>query len=113
MTKTHSRPIEAQGCSTMILSRDLYVAILTDAASGAVSRPLPSDARLKTDITPVGTSPAGHAIYTYRYKGHPDTFRGVMAQEVLKATPEAVVTTDAGYLAVDYSQIDVDFRVIN
>ena len=67
-----------------------------------------SDIKLKTDIAEIGTSPSGLTIYSYRYLGHDALFSGVMAQEVLNHTPEAVVALPGGFLAVDYGQIDVE-----
>jgi hypothetical protein len=62
-----------------------------------------SDVRLKTDIQKVGEKD-GHNVYSYRYKGEPQTHVGVMAQEVLMKKPEAVHDI-GGLLAVDYSKL--------
>lgn len=62
-----------------------------------------SDVRLKEDIRRVGTTDGGTPIYTYRYKGHPLTHMGVMAQEV--TDPGAVVEIGGGFLGVDYSKV--------
>lgn len=70
-----------------------------------------SDIRLKTDITPIGTSPSGIPIYTFKYKGEKEVYQGVMAQELAKINPDAVVEVN-GYYAVDYTQTDVDFRLV-
>ena len=35
-----------------------------------------------------------------------------MADEVIKIKPEAVYKMDNGYLGVDYSQIDVQYREV-
>lgn len=71
-----------------------------------------SDIRMKENIERVGTLPSGLAVYDFDYKpefkdvaGH-GRFRGVMAQEVLELSPEAVVVADNGYYAVDYSKIN-------
>jgi len=65
-----------------------------------------SDARLKTDIEPLGRVGANN-WYNYRYLwDEPGTVRrGVMAHEVMKTNPEAVSTHESGYLMVDYSQL--------
>lgn len=70
-----------------------------------------SDIRLKTDITSIGTSPSGIPIYTFKYKGEKEIYQGVMAQELAKINPDAVVEIN-GYYAVDYTQTDVDFRLV-
>lgn len=61
-----------------------------------------SDERAKTDIKPVGRTFDGRVVYTYRYKGHPATHMGIMAQE----NPDiAFMDKPSGYLKVDYSKI--------
>ena len=70
-----------------------------------------SDMYLKENIDLVSKSDNGINIYTFEYKDkkHGEgVYRGVMAQEV----PWASVKTDDGYLAVDYSKVDVDFERI-
>jgi hypothetical protein len=66
----------------------------------------PSDIRLKTDIEPAGER-NGLAWYTYRYVWDDvGTVRGgVMAQEVIKTHPDAVITHPLGFLMVDYSKL--------
>lgn len=64
-----------------------------------------SDIRLKEDIRRVGMTDDGLPVYTYRYKGQPETHMGVMAQEVEQVKPEAVLEHPSGYKMVDYSQI--------
>lgn len=63
-----------------------------------------SDARFKEDIKRVGTLDNGLGVYTYRYKGSPTFHMGVMAQEALGVSPEAVANIN-GILAVDYSKV--------
>lgn len=63
-----------------------------------------SDRRLKEDIERVGTLDNGLPVYSYRYKGSDQTEIGVMAQDVRKHDPSAVVRTASGYDAVDYNQ---------
>jgi len=60
-----------------------------------------SDRRLKDDITQVGTLFDGTPVYGYRYKGAPAYHIGLMAQDVEKTTPRAVIEIN-GYKAVDY-----------
>lgn len=62
-----------------------------------------SDARLKEDIEPVGELYDGQKVYSYRYKGHPATHIGLMAQEVERREPAAVVDI-GGYKAVNYKK---------
>lgn len=68
-----------------------------------------SDRRLKTDIKRIGTHDLGMGIYTYHYKDGYDLPTGlqvgVMAQEVEKVIPEAVIVTDSGFKAVNYAML--------
>lgn len=70
----------------------------------------PSDVRLKEDITPVGASDAGIPLYTFRYRNRPGLYRGVMAQDVLKTRPDAVVVDEDGFYKVDYAKLGIEFR---
>ena len=71
-----------------------------------------SDMRLKTNINQVGDLPNGLGIYTWDWtdeaveKGLANNMHiGVLAQEVEKIMPSAVVHTDSGYMAVKYNEI--------
>jgi hypothetical protein len=71
-----------------------------------------SDMRLKTNIKQVGDLPNGLGIYTWNWtdeavqKGLANNMHiGVLAQEVEKIMPSAVVHTDSGYMAVKYNEI--------
>lgn len=63
-----------------------------------------SDERMKEDIEPVGELNDGTSLFSYRYKGQPETHVGVMAQEVEKTQPEAVLNA-GGIKAVDYRKV--------
>ena len=71
-----------------------------------------SDRRLKTDIKKIGTSIKGYNIYRYKYLDQPEEYIGAMADEVFKKNPEAVYRMDNGYMGVDYSKIDIEFREV-
>ena len=74
-----------------------------------------SDANLKENIKKIGISEKGLAIYEFEYKNKnlgEGVFQGVMAQDLLDSNPEAVLSDDNGFLSVDYSLIDVDFKRI-
>lgn len=70
-----------------------------------------SDERLKTDIAPVGKLNDGQNVYSYRYKGDATPRIGLMAQEVRKHRPEAVVKHPSGFLMVDYDAATKGARV--
>jgi len=65
-----------------------------------------SDIRLKDNIELVGKSPSDINIYNFTYLNDPKVYQGVMAQEV----PWASVEHNSGYLMVDYSKVDVEFK---
>lgn len=77
------------------------------AIASAIAAALISDRRLKTDISPAGKSPKGYPWYKFRYIwDKPGIFReGVMAQDVLAAGGEGVVTHPLGFYMVDYSKV--------
>lgn len=62
-----------------------------------------SDERLKENIEPVGKMFDGTNVYRYNYKGDDVPRIGVMAQEVEKTRPDAVVEI-GGFKAVDYGK---------
>jgi hypothetical protein len=72
-----------------------------------------SDIRTKENIKQIAWLPNGLPVYTYEYKAefkdHPlaghGTHTGVMAHEVEAMYPNAVITLDNGYKAVDYGQL--------
>ena len=67
-----------------------------------------SDIRLKDDINLVGKSPSGINIYTFKYKGDDKKYQGVMAHQV----PHASFVDNDGYLRVDYTKLDVEFKEV-
>lgn len=68
-----------------------------------------SDARLKDDIA-FARIDRGFNIYTFRYRGHPSVYEGVLAQEVLARRPDAVIEDASGFLKVDYAALGLEMR---
>ena len=66
-----------------------------------------SDKRLKENIRQVGKTFDGQNIYSYNFKGSPQTEIGLLAQEVEKKHPEAVGLA-AGYKTVRYDKATDD-----
>jgi len=64
-----------------------------------------SDLRLKQDVKRVGALPNGLPLYSFRYNWGGPTFVGVMAQDVLRVMPDAVVTGSDGFYRVDYEML--------
>jgi hypothetical protein len=69
-----------------------------------------SDRRLKRDLVRMGVSPSGLPIYTFQYVWGGPRYIGVMAQDLLKLRPDAVILDESGYYKVDYARIDVEMR---
>lgn len=69
-----------------------------------------SDARLKENIVKVGEKP-DYGIYEFNYKGDPQRYRGVMAHEIQKVRPDAVIEFN-GYKAVNYAAIGEQMEAV-
>ena len=63
-----------------------------------------SDRRAKTDITEIGKSYDGLPLYRFRYIGDPELRVGVMAQDVEKVRPDAVMEIE-GLKHVNYEAL--------
>jgi hypothetical protein len=79
---------------------------------GAAGIPLLSDIRTKDNIKQIHWLPNGLPVYEYEYKpewkdeaGH-GKFIGVMAQDVLKVQPNAIIHRDDGYMMVNYGVLN-------
>lgn len=86
--------------------------LLTAGATAAAA--YYSDARLKTNIKKIGQLANGLNVYSWDWKpmihklsGNFSMTKGVMAQEAQRVAPEAVKTSENGYLAVDYSHPEI------
>ena len=80
-------------------------------AGAAVGSSVMSDIRTKENIHKVGELPNGISIFTFSYKpafkdehGHGE-YVGVMAQDVEKVIPDAVIQREDGYKMVDYGKV--------
>jgi Chaperone of endosialidase len=69
-----------------------------------------SDIALKHDILLLGHLDRGIGFYRFAYKGSNTFYVGVMAQEVQKVMPGAVVRGRDGYLRVFYDRLAVKFE---
>jgi hypothetical protein len=82
-------------------------------AGGAPAGPggpggVPSDRRLKRNITHLDTVRGGIKIYSFKYIWTDRMYVGVMAQDLLETHPEAVTTGTDGYYRVDYSTLGLE-----
>lgn len=73
-------------------------------AIGSLGGLFKSDKRLKDGILLTGYH-FGLPVYDFSYKGSRTRWRGVLAQDVAKVRPEALVLEDDGFFAVDYGMI--------
>jgi len=98
----------------LIIVAFLVAGLVNDPSSGGGGGMLFSDARVKSDATPVGVANNGLTIYQYRYTGNSAVFEGVMAQDVLLHTPEAVQTNPVnGIMRVNYDLLGIAPRIID
>lgn len=80
---------------------------------GAASIPVMfSDRRLKRDVVDLGEIMPGIHLYEYAYVWGPERHRGVMADEVERVMPEAVLYDADGFQMVDYGRLFGD-RVVH
>ena len=68
-----------------------------------------SDIRLKRDITKVSQLDNGLSLYRFRYLWSETFYVGVMAQEVERLVPDAVIHGSDGYLRVNYGRLGLQF----
>ena len=73
------------------------------AGTAAMFAPKFSDRRLKSNIVQIGTHPLGIGIYEYDIFGNRE--RGVMADEVVKVMPDAIVPHESGFMMVNYGKL--------
>ncbi len=73
----------------------------------------PSDRRIKRDIKEIGMTENGLPLYEFRYIFGRKRFVGVMAQDVLMHTPEAVVRSLLGYFKVDYGMLGLEMKSVH
>ncbi|WP_164512228.1 tail fiber domain-containing protein [Oceaniglobus ichthyenteri] len=90
----------------------LVVAVASGSSGGGGGAAL-SDARLKTDIVRVGSTVHGLPLYQFGYRGGSGRFEGVMAQDVARVMPDAIIAMPAGYMAVDYAKLGLKMRRID
>nr|WP_236773356.1 tail fiber domain-containing protein [Agrobacterium tumefaciens] len=64
-----------------------------------------SDRRLKRNIKRIGRLSNGLNVYRYRYLWGKEVHVGLMADEVRRVVPDAVVKHATGFDMVDYSKV--------
>ena len=71
-----------------------------------------SDIRLKRNIQCVGTAENGLPLYRWQYLWSNRVYEGVMAQDVLKTMPQAVVRQWHGFYAVKYGMLGLQMKEV-
>ena len=89
----------------LLLSAENARAGAVPAPSGVTTDVIFSDRRLKRHVKQVGALPNGLPLYSFRYIWGGPTFVGVMAQDVLRVMPHAVVTGPDGFYRVEYGML--------
>ena len=71
-----------------------------------------SDVRLKRNVERVGTAENGLPLYRWQYLWSNRVYEGVMAQDVLKTMPQAVVRQWHGFYAVKYGMLGLQMTEV-
>jgi polysaccharide export outer membrane protein len=101
-----STAISAYSLKNLIIGTPTATAIIT---GGTTPPPVVSDIRLKRDITKLVKLDNGLWLYRFRYLWSNTYYVGVMAQEVERVVPEAVIHGADGYLRVNYARLGLRF----
>ena len=127
-TQMQGANAKMQGAGTILGSQQQYgemVGEINAANAGAFNQTIGtavgvgtgiafSDRRVKENIELVGQLTPEIGLYEFEYiGGNGSRYRGVMADEVLKVMPEAVVTSDRGYMAVVYSMLGFEMEEVS
>lgn len=91
----------------------LTIAAVASGSNGGAGGSSFSDVRLKEDVSAIGMTALGLPLYRFRYKGLPDVWEGVMAQDVAMVRPDAIIDGPFGYLAVDYAKLGLKMRRVH
>jgi|GEM_PF-749313 uncharacterized caspase-like protein len=81
--------------------------------AGCVGGSCASDTRLKHDIVRVGRTANGLGLYRFRFNWSDQVYVGVLAQEVEKVAPEAVIHGTDGFLRVNYDALGMQLKTWN
>jgi polysaccharide export outer membrane protein len=101
-----STAISAWTLKNLIVGVPTATAVLT---GGTTPPPVVSDIRLKRDITRLVKLDNGLWLYRFRYLWSDTYYVGVMAQEVERVVPAAVIRGADGYLRVNYARVGLRF----
>lgn len=100
-----------QTCLNLAVANQQQSALQTAGLTGlglGVAAGLPlllSDARAKRDIQQIATLDDGIHLYRFRYRSSDQVYVGVIAQDVARVVPRAVVKGSDGLLRVNYDML--------
>ena len=83
---------------------------VTGEVAGTAIPAKPSDIRLKRGVVLLAVLDSGIQLYRYSYLWSDQVYVGVMAQDVLEVTPDAVVRGADGFLHVDYQRLGLKLQ---
>jgi len=87
--------------------------VVGSVAGSWLSGKIASDIGLKENLEYIEKSPSGLNIYEWNYKGDAQRYQGVIAQDLIaQGKLDAISEEDNGYLAVDYSKLDVQMTLV-
>lgn len=98
MKKTYAKPALAK------------IAVLSKATAKPSITDDPSDRRLKSNISRIGSTVFGLPLYRFSYIGSDEAFTGVMAQDVLGVMPQAVSRDATGFYRVNYGMLGIEMK---
>jgi hypothetical protein len=104
MKKTYEKPALAKAGALGKL------AAFADCPFSDIEKCDPSDIRLKTNISRIGTTVFGLPHYRFSYLGSNEMFTGVMAQDVIDVMPEAVIRDATGFYRVNYGMLGIEMQ---
>lgn len=110
-------PLLGSSTATGAVDNPWSMESMANLASGVGGAIAASDFRVKKNIKKVGKK-NGFNIYVFEYIeslkelfGY-GTYKGVMAQDILKSNPEAVTVMDNGYYGVFYDKLGLEMEVV-
>lgn len=72
-----------------------------------------SDIRAKENIVPLGMD-KGFMFYEFNYKGMPERYSGIMAQDIMQSHPEAIsIDKSDGLMMVDYGMLGIEMKRVH
>lgn len=110
--QAESANYQAMATAAKAKSSGGFLSGLLNIGAAAASFAIISDDRTKENVDLIERRRDGLGLYEFNYKGSNQRFKGVMASEVERLYPQAILWQD-GVRLVNYSMIGVNPEVIN